>query len=116
ELRGGFVLTGGTVKMPGVLELVEDVLQANASSAIPHYIGVREPQYTVRDGTLQFTYHNAKIQGKDLNPSMIVSEDAYRKPNKPKKTKKPQKAKKQKSNDGESAQSKVANFFKSFFE
>lgn len=118
DLRGGFVLTGGTVKMSGVLELAEDVFQANARIAIPDYIGVREPQYTVGVGTLQFAYHNAKIQGKDLNPAMIVSEDTSSKPtkNKQKKTKKPQQAKKQQSNDGESAQSKVANFFKSFFE
>lgn len=108
ELRGGFVLTGGTMKMPGVLELAQDVFHSNARIAIPDYIGVREPQYTVGVGTIQFAYRNAKIQGKDLQPSMIVSE------HQPVKTRK---VKKQKQvNDGESKQSKVTNFFKTFFE
>src|SRR5699024_11745312 len=40
EVRGGYVLTGGTVKMPGVLELAQEVFQANARIAIPDYIGV----------------------------------------------------------------------------
>lgn len=31
---------------------------------IPTYIGVREPQFTVGLGTLQFAHRNAKIQGK----------------------------------------------------
>lgn len=112
DLRGGFVLTGGTMKMQGVLELAEDVFQSNARIAIPDYIGVREPQYTVAVGTLQFAYHNAKIQGKDLEPAMIVSEDNSKKPTK---TKQPKQPKPQPSNK-ESKQSKVTNFFKSFFE
>jgi len=109
ELRGGFVLTGGTMKMQGVLELAEDVFQANARIAIPDYIGVREPQFTVGVGTLQFAYRNAKIQGKDLEPAIIVSEPA----GKPKKVKK---AQQQPSSEEDAKQSKIANFFKSFFE
>jgi len=113
ELRGGYVLTGGSMKMQGVLELAQVVFQANARIAIPDYIGVREPQFTVGVGTLQFAYRNAKIQGKDLAPAMIVSET----PGKQKRVKKPkQQQEQQQSNDEESKQSKVANFFKSFFE
>lgn len=108
DLRGGYVLTGGSMKMQGVLELAEHVFRANARVAIPDYIGVREPQFTVGVGTLQFAYRNAKIQGKDLEPVMIVGEPA---PVKQKKVKK-----QQQSSDQESKQSKVANFFKSFFE
>ena len=55
--------------MPGVLELAEDVFQANVRIAIPDYIGVREPQFTSGVGILQFAYRNAKIQGKDLLPA-----------------------------------------------
>src|SRR5690625_3196412 len=114
ELRGGFVLTGGTMKMQGVLELAEDVFHANARIAIPDYIGVREPQFTVGVGTLQFAYRNAKIQGKDLEPAMIVSEPSGKQ--KRVKKSKQQEQQQHKSNDEESKQSKVANFFKSFFE
>lgn len=112
DLRGGFVLTGGSMKMQGALELAEDVFQVNARIAIPDYIGVREPQFTVGVGTLQFAYRNAKIQGKDLEPAMIVNESSA----KPKRAKKSKQQQEQQFNDGESKQSKMANFFKSFFE
>src|SRR5699024_6602655 len=110
DLRGGYVLTGGTMKMPGVLELAQEVFHSNARIAIPDYIGVREPQYTVGVGTIQFAYRNAKIQGKDLQPSMIVNEQQPAKPKKVKKTKQKQ------TNNEESKQSKVTNFFKTFVE
>lgn len=115
EVRGGYVLTGGTVKMPGVLELAQEVFQANARIAIPDYIGVREPQYTVGVGTIQFAYRNAKIQGKNLNPSVIVSNEQ---PVKQKKVKQPKPKEKEKvqPEPEEKATSKVTNFFKSFFE
>src|SRR5690625_2590729 len=106
ELRGGYVLTGGTMKMQGVLELAQEVFHANARIAIPDYIGVREPQYTVGVGTIQFAYRNAKIQGKDLTPSLHVNQASS---NQRKNTNKQIK-------DEEPKQSKVANFFKSFFE
>lgn len=115
DIRGGYVLTGGTAKMPGVLELAQEVFQANARIAIPDYIGVREPQYTVGVGTIQFAYRNAKIQGKNLNPSVIVNNEQ---PVKQKKVKQP----KQKENEKpqpdseEKTTSKVTNFFKAFFD
>src|SRR5699024_7280557 len=83
ELPGGYVLTGGTMKMPGVLELAQDLFRSNVRIAIPDYIGVREPQFTGGVGILQFAYHNAKIQGKDLFPSVIV----HTQEQKPKRTK-----------------------------
>ncbi|UOQ93087.1 cell division protein FtsA [Halobacillus shinanisalinarum] len=73
ELPGGFVLTGGAMNMPGVLELAQDVFHSNVRLAIPDYIGVREPQYTSGVGILQFAYRNAKIQGKELFPSVSMS-------------------------------------------
>ncbi|MEI3610981.1 cell division protein FtsA [Pseudogracilibacillus sp. SO30301A] len=106
ELRGGYVLTGGTMKMQGVLELAQEVFNANARIAIPDYIGVREPQYTVGVGTIQFAYRNAKIQGKDLTPSLHVNQPSS---NQRKNTN-------EKVKEEEPKQSKVANFFKSFFE
>jgi len=70
NLPGGIVLTGGTMKMPGVLELAEDIFRTNVRIAIPDYIGVREPQFAASIGILQFAYHNAKIQGKELFSSL----------------------------------------------
>ncbi len=72
ELPGGFVLTGGAMNMPGVLELAQDVFNSNIRLAIPDYIGVREPQYTSGVGILQFAYRNAKIQGKEMFPSVSM--------------------------------------------
>lgn len=116
DIRGGYVLTGGTMKMQGVLELAQEIFHANARIAIPDYIGVREPQYTVGVGTIQFAYHNAKIQGKNLTPGLTL--EAQQQPTKmeqlPKQPKKQQVTKKKE--DEESKESKVVNFFKSFFE
>lgn len=108
ELRGGYVLTGGTMKMPGALDLAQAVFQSNARIAIPDYIGVREPQYTVGIGTIQFAHQNAKIQGKHFEPSVIIEE----KPN-ASRTKNLDRRQKQ---QYEPKQSKVTSFLKSFFE
>ncbi|ESU32922.1 cell division protein FtsA [Bacillus sp. 17376] len=64
DLPGGFVLTGGTANMQGVLELAQDIFQSRVRIAIPDYIGVREPQYTTAVGLIQFAYKNAKLKGK----------------------------------------------------
>ncbi|NAP00267.1 cell division protein FtsA [Halomonas sp. MG34] len=110
ELPGGFVLTGGTMAMPGVLELAQDMFHTSVRIAIPDYIGVREPQFTAGVGILQFAYRNAKIQGKELFPSVIVPEQDQR----PKRTKKQtqyNELKEKKKKD-----SSIANLFKNFFD
>ncbi|TFJ94564.1 cell division protein FtsA [Lentibacillus salicampi] len=110
QLPGGYVLTGGTMKMPGVMELAQDLFQLNVRVAIPDYIGVREPQFTAGVGILQFAYRNAKIQGKELLPSVAANQGEP----KPKRTKKsgssdaPAKPKKKESG--------IANLFKYFFD
>lgn len=112
ELPGGYVLTGGTMKMPGVLELAQDVFNSNVRIAIPDYIGVRESQFTAGVGILQFAYYNAKIQGKELFPSVVANQHTE----KPKRAK----GKKQSQNDepkkGKPKESKIANLFKYFFD
>lgn len=112
ELPGGYVLTGGTMKMPGVLELAQDVFNSNVRIAIPDYIGVRESQFTAGVGILQFAYYNAKIQGKELFPSVVANQHTE----KPKRAK----SKKQSQNDepkkGKPKESKIANLFKYFFD
>ncbi|WP_368654735.1 cell division protein FtsA [Ornithinibacillus sp. 4-3] len=109
DVPGGYVLTGGTMKMPGVLELAEDILRANVRVAIPDYIGVREPQFTAGVGILQFAYHNAKIQGKEIFPSAdIGSTGSHEKVKK--------QSKKKETEEGTKKGSKIANLFKYFFD
>ncbi|MFZ3576518.1 cell division protein FtsA [Virgibacillus sp. DJP39] len=108
-LPGGYVLTGGTMKMTGVLELAQDLFQSNVRMAIPDYIGVREPQYTAGVGILQFAYRNAKIQGKELYSS--VTERALEP--KQKRTKKESNTK---GSNEPKKESGIANIFKYFFD
>ncbi|HEY8342956.1 MAG TPA: cell division protein FtsA [Calditerricola sp.] len=51
---GGYVLTGGTMAMPGVLQLARETLGAAVRVALPDYIGVRDPAYTTGVGLIQF--------------------------------------------------------------
>ena len=60
DIPSGFVLTGGVVKMPGVLELAQGILQNRVRTAEPNYIGVREPQYTTAVGLLKYTWQKAR--------------------------------------------------------
>lgn len=111
ELPGGYVLTGGTMKMSGALELAGDVFQANVRIAIPDYIGVRESQFTASVGILQFAYHNAKIQGKELFPAITTHAEEP----KPKRIKK-QPTKTTTENEKDKKESGIANLFKYFFD
>lgn len=60
DIPGGFVLTGGVVKMPGVLELAQYVFQNRVRAAEPNYIGVREPQYTTAVGLIKHACKKAR--------------------------------------------------------
>jgi len=109
QLPGGFVLTGGTMKMPGALELAQAILVGNVRMAIPDYIGVREPQFTAGVGILQFADYNAKIQGKELFPSVMMNNQEE----KPKRSRQKSSSNEQKESKKES---RIANLFKYFFE
>lgn len=69
ELAGGFVLTGGTVSMPGFAELAKEELNAPVRIAIPDYIGVRDPAYTTGVGLIQYAAQHAArgVDRKSLN-------------------------------------------------
>ncbi|WP_440895205.1 cell division protein FtsA [Amphibacillus sp. Q70] len=114
ELPGGFVLTGGCMRMPGTLELAQDLYQSNVRIAIPDYIGVREPQYTSGVGILKFAYANAKIQGKHLARSVSKLDVEETKPKKKAARSKPKKENQHPSN--EKKESGIANLFKYFFD
>lgn len=73
ELPGGYVLSGGTASMPGVLDLAQEVFQNRVRVAIPDYIGVREPQYITAVGLIKSAYNNAKLQGRKISaPPMKI--------------------------------------------
>src|SRR5699024_8181200 len=107
DLGGGFVIKCGSMKLSCIIELSKGVIHVNSRITIPDYNGVREPQYTVGVGTIQFAHYNAKIQGKELEPSLMGNE-MQAKPAK--------KQKKKPVEEGESKKDKMTNFFKSFFE
>jgi cell division protein FtsA len=54
ELPGGYVLTGGTVSMPGVLAVAQAELATSVRIAVPDFIGVRDPSYTSGVGIIQY--------------------------------------------------------------
>lgn len=110
HLPGGCVFTGGSVSMPGVLELAEDVFPYQSRIAVPDYIGVREPQYTTAVGLIQFTYRNAKIQGRDV--ARAVSEQQKTSGKAKLKTK----AKQSQDTEKESIGQKIKNAFGLFFD
>src|SRR5699024_7581159 len=72
ELPGGYVLTGGTMKMPSVIEHAQDLDRSNVRIAISKYIDVREPQSIEVVCIFQVDYHNTKIQGIYIFRSIIV--------------------------------------------
>ncbi|MFC0271202.1 cell division protein FtsA [Metabacillus herbersteinensis] len=111
DLPGGIVLTGGTVSMPGVLELAQVVFQNNIRIASPDYIGVREPKYMTGVGLIQFAHKNAKIQGRKISSNVSVNalEVAAAQEPQQQRTKPPQQ-------QGEKKINKVKKFFGYFFE
>ncbi|MBP1992790.1 cell division protein FtsA [Paenibacillus eucommiae] len=54
DVSGGYVLTGGTVSMPGMLAVAQAELMTSVRIAIPDFIGVRDPSYTSGVGIIQF--------------------------------------------------------------
>lgn len=110
DLPGGYVLTGGSVKIPGVLELAREVLQNSVRVAIPDYIGVREPQYTNGVGLIQFAHRNSKIQGKEVAATLGNLQHEQKQERKEVPIKKKEKS------QGQAVKKKVSNWFKVFFE
>jgi cell division protein FtsA len=112
DLPGGFVLTGGVVNLPGILELAQIVLQHNVRIAIPDYIGVREPQFTTSVGLIQYMSVNAKIQGLEIAAAIAPAEHEHT----PKKSKQVAKGPKPKQPKQETVSGKMKKWFGYFFE
>jgi cell division protein FtsA len=60
EAPGGYVLTGGTVSLPGMLAHAQDELASSVRIAVPDYIGVRDPSFTSGVGIIQFVSKSVK--------------------------------------------------------
>ncbi|MFC0214162.1 cell division protein FtsA [Paenibacillus chartarius] len=54
DVPGGYVLTGGTVSMPGILAVAQHELETSVRIALPEFIGVRDPSFTSGVGVIQF--------------------------------------------------------------
>lgn len=111
DVPGGFVLTGGVVKMPGVLELAQAVFQNRVRTAEPNYIGVREPQYTTAVGLIKQACKKERMKKNNASQTPVVSgsiQDSYES-RKPKQTQKPKEAATK--NQGESKFKKIIGYF-----
>jgi cell division protein FtsA len=111
DLPGGFVLTGGVANMQGVLDLAQDMFQSRIRIAIPDYIGVREPQYTTAVGLIKYAYKNARLQGRELEPTVKVAQVKEKRV-----VKQPQQKSKPEKLPEEKMTSKVKKFLGYFFE
>lgn len=54
DIAGGYVLTGGTVSMSGILAIAQAELATSVRIAVPDFIGVRDPAFTSGVGIIQF--------------------------------------------------------------
>lgn len=59
----GYVLTGGSVSMPGVLPLAQTELDASVRIAVPDYIGVRDPSFSSGVGMIQYVIKYIRTRG-----------------------------------------------------
>lgn len=110
DLPGGYVLTGGSAKIQGLLDLAMEILQSNVRIASPDYIGVREPQYTTGVGLIQFAHKNGKIQGKEVAATLEPVQPAG------KTEKKGISVNKKEVIQGKAVKQKVSKWLKVFFE
>ncbi len=63
DLPGGYVLTGGTVSMPGILEIAQRELDHSVRIAVPDFIGVRDSSFTGGVGIIQYVSKHMRSRG-----------------------------------------------------
>ncbi|WP_276355922.1 cell division protein FtsA [Cohnella caldifontis] len=59
----GYVLTGGSVSMAGVLPLAQTELESSVRIAVPDYIGVRDPSFSSGVGMIQYVTKYLRNRG-----------------------------------------------------
>ena len=109
DLPGGVVLTGGTTKMDGILQLARHVLNTRVRIHTPEYIGVREPMYSTAVGLIRYASMEDTFFGLANSESVgQASQEGTPAPSS-KKSQEPKQSK-------ESLVSKTKRLFDSFFE
>lgn len=81
ELPGGVVLTGGAASMPGIVDLAQEIFEANVKLYVPNHMGLRNPVFANVISILEYSaqlndiYHIAKyaIPGEKSKPAQSVA-------------------------------------------
>ena len=65
RLNAGVALTGGSAKLPGIVDLAEQVFELPARTAVPTgFAGIvdaiAQPEYSVAAGLVRFGYDNSR--------------------------------------------------------
>lgn len=79
DAPGGYVLTGGTVSMPGTLAVAQAELGTAARIAIPDFIGVRDPAYTSGVGIIHYVSKLMRNRGSSMAKKSGVRKGKVRK-------------------------------------
>lgn len=112
DLPGGIVLTGGTAKLDGILQLARDIFKTRVRLYTPEYIGVREPMYSTAVGLIRYAYMEDIFFGHEAGQvSQSAAAEAGYEPAEP--ADKPVRVKKEK---GEGFMKKAKKMFDNFFE
>jgi cell division protein FtsA len=77
EVPGGYVLTGGTVSLHGILEVAQYELGTSVRIAIPDFIGVRDPAFASGVGMIQYA---VKHMNRRTGASVVKSKKKVVKP------------------------------------
>ncbi|MFC5602985.1 cell division protein FtsA [Sporosarcina koreensis] len=111
DLPGGVVLTGGTTKLDGILQLSRHVLRTRVRIHTPEYIGVREPMYSTAVGLIRYASMEDSYYGTVAESQTVAatSEMDYQPSTKKKVAARPKEKK-------TSFMSKTKKFFDGFFE
>ena len=81
ELHGGVVLTGGAASMPGIVDLAQEIFEANVKLYVPNHMGLRNPVFANVISIVEYSaqlndiYHIAKyaIPGEKSKPAQSVA-------------------------------------------
>lgn len=81
ELPGGVVLTGGAASMPGIVDLAQEIFEANIKLYVPNHMGLRNPVFANVISIVEYSaqlndiYHIAKyaIPGEKSKPAQSVA-------------------------------------------
>lgn len=81
ELPGGVVLTGGAASMPGIVDLAQEIFEANVKLYVPNHMGLRTPVFANVISIVEYSaqlndiYHIAKyaIPGEKSKPAQSVA-------------------------------------------